>query len=181
MKRLLLSGIVLVIYVLVVVTTQVFSTNTGRIKGKVINIKTKEAVPYVVVQLQGTTMGAQAGPDGEYLIINVPPGKYEMCATLTGWTSSCVKEVTIIESVTTTQDFSLTESIVATEAQIVVATRDLLKVTETANLRQISPENIKNMPAGGGAGTPQSTGRRSSRIRKHSLSRQPIGSRPLLC
>jgi len=127
MKRLLLSGIVLVIYVLVVVTTQVFSTNTGRIKGKVIDKKTKDPVAFVVVQIKGTSMGAQANQNGEYLIINVPPGKHELCATLTGWNTVCVVELSVNANATTVQDFSLEESIVETEAQIVVATRDLLK------------------------------------------------------
>ncbi len=143
MKRLLLSGIVLVIYVLVVVTTQVFSTNTGKIKGKVINAKTKDPIAFAVIQISGTTMGAQAGPNGEYLIINVPPGKYELCAMLTGWTSSCVKELTVTANVTTAQDFSLAECPMDTQAQIVVAEHNLLKPSDP---QQISPENIKNMP-----------------------------------
>ena len=58
MKRLLLSGIVLVIYVLVVVTTQVFSTNTGKIKGKVINAKTKDPVAFAVIQIIGHNYGS---------------------------------------------------------------------------------------------------------------------------
>ena len=146
MKRLLLSGIVLVIYVLVVVTTQVFSTNTGRIKGKVTDAKTKDPIAFAVIQISGTTMGAQADQNGEYMIINVPPGKYELCAMLTGWTSSCVKELTVTANVTTTQDFALTESIVQTDAQLCIAERDLLKKTETTHLRQISPADIKTMP-----------------------------------
>lgn len=147
MKRLFLSGIVLVIYVLVVVTTQVFSTNTGKIKGKVINIKTKEPVAYAVIQLSGTTMGAQADPNGEYLIINVPPGKYELCATLTGWVSSCVMELNVTANLTTTQDFSLIKRLVETEAQVVLAERDLLNLPPAPYI-EINPADIKNQPEG---------------------------------
>ncbi len=146
MKRLLLSGIVLMIYVLVVVTTQVFSTNTGRIKGKVINAKTKDPVAFAVIQIMGTTMGAQADQNGEYLLINVPPGKYELCATLTGWTKVCVQELTVSANATTAQDFALNEAVIETDVAIVVADRELSAQNETAHIRQIKPADIKNMP-----------------------------------
>ena len=93
MKRLLLIGTLLVMYVMVVVTTQLFSGNTGKIRGKIISKKSSDPVAFVVVQIKGTTMGAQANQDGEYIIINVPPGRYELCATLLGWGTVCVTEL----------------------------------------------------------------------------------------
>ncbi|MGB5107701.1 MAG: von Willebrand factor type A domain-containing protein [Candidatus Zixiibacteriota bacterium] len=146
MKRLLLIGTALVIYVLVVVTTQLFSTNTGKIRGKIINKKTKDPVAFVVVQLKGTTMGAQANKNGEYIIINVPPGKYEICASLHGWGTVCVTELTVDVNSTTVQDFSLDEAAVETEAQIVVVERDRLRVGETSDMRQFKSQSVKNMP-----------------------------------
>ncbi len=146
MKRLLLIGTLLVMYVMVVVTTQLFSGNTGKIRGKIISKKSSDPVAFVVVQIKGTTMGAQANQDGEYIIINVPPGKYELCATLLGWGTVCVTELSVAANSTTTQDFSLEEAVVETESQIVVTERDLLQQGATANLRQITRESVKNMP-----------------------------------
>ena len=147
MKRLLLIGTLLVMYVMVVVTTQLFSGNTGKIRGKIISKKSSNPVAFVVVQIKGTTMGTQANQDGEYIIINVPPGKYELCATLLGWGTVCVTELSVAANTTTTQDFSLEEAVVETQAQIAVAERDLLRKGETSDLRQITRESVKNMPS----------------------------------
>ena len=146
MKRLLLIGTLLVMYVMVVVTTQLFSGNTGKIRGKIINKKSSDPVAFVVVQIKGTSMGTQANQFGEYVIINVPPGKYELCATLPGWTTVCVTELSVAANSTTTQDFSLEEAVVETQAQIVVTERDLLQQGATSDLRQITRESVKNMP-----------------------------------
>ncbi len=146
MKRLLLIGTVLVMYVLVVLTAQIFSTNTGKIQGKIINAKSKSPISFAVVQIKGTTMGAQADQNGEYIIINVPPGAHELCVSLTGWKSLCITNLAVVANATTTQDFAMEEDTIKSEAQIVTAERDLLRQCETANLRQITKENIKNMP-----------------------------------
>ena len=146
MKRLLLIGTLLVMYVMVVVTTQLFSGNTGKIRGKIINKKSSDPVAFVVVQIKGTTMGTQANQFGEYVIINVPPGKYELCATLLGWGTVCVTELSVAANTTTTQDFSLEEAVVESQAQIVVTERDLLQKNTTSDLRQITRESVKNMP-----------------------------------
>jgi len=146
MKRFLLTAAIAALWLLAVVASQVLSGETGKIRGKIINLKTKAPIPFAVVQIDSTTMGAQADVNGEYLIINVPPGKYRLCARVTGYAVSCVTELTVSANTTTTQDFNLEESAVETEAQIVTAQRDLLKQTATANLRQITPEEIKNMP-----------------------------------
>lgn len=138
---------VLVLMLLALFTSaSVFAGSTGKIRGKIINKKSKEPVPFAVVQIDGTTMGAQADPSGEYIIINVSPGMYSITATLTGWTSVRTEKVEVRVDATANVDFAMEESIVETEAQIVTAERDLLRVTETADLRQITAESIKNMP-----------------------------------
>lgn len=146
MKRFLLTAAIAALWLLAVVASQVLSGETGKIHGKVINLKTKAPIPFAVVVIDSTTMGAQADVNGEYVIINVPPGKYRLCARVTGYVQLCVTELSVTANATTTQDFSLNESVVESQAQIITAERDLLKQTATANIRQITPEEIKNMP-----------------------------------
>ncbi len=147
MKRFLLTAAIAALWLLAVVASQVMSGETGKIRGKVINKSTKQPIASAVVVINGTTMGAQADSLGEYIIVNVPPGKYALTASVAGYSSVRVVELTVSPNSTTQQDFALEESLIQTDAQIVVAERDLLKITETANLRQVSPEEIKNMQA----------------------------------
>lgn len=138
---------VLVLLVLALfASASIFAGSTGKVKGKITDKKSKDALPFAIVQIDGTTMGAQADQNGEYIIINVPPGMYSVTASLQGRTSVRTEKVEVRVDATAQIDFSMEESIIETEAQIIVAERDLLRVTETANLRQITAEAIKNMP-----------------------------------
>ncbi len=146
MKRFLLATAIAALWLLAVVASQVLSGETGKIRGKVFNKETRQPIAAAIVVIDGTTMGAQTDSLGEFMIINVPPGKYALTASAAGYTAVRVVELTVSPNATTKQDFALEESLIRTEAQVVVAERDLLKQTATANLRQITPENIKNMP-----------------------------------
>jgi outer membrane receptor protein involved in Fe transport len=139
---------VLIIAVLAMfAASSVFAGTTGKIKGKVINKKTKEPIPGAPVQIEGTTMGALTGPDGEYMIINVSPKVYNVVAKLVGYIPMKVEGVEVTVDHTSIADLMLEETtIIIDKPQVVTAERDLLRLTETQNMRQLTAENIKNMP-----------------------------------
>ena len=66
--------------------SSVFAGTTGKIKGKVIDKKTKEPIPSATVMIEGTTMGALTGTDGEYMIADrqFDRGTYEKALLLLG-------------------------------------------------------------------------------------------------
>jgi outer membrane receptor protein involved in Fe transport len=139
---------VLIIAVLAMfAASSVFAGTTGKIRGKVINKKSKEGIPSAPVQIEGTTMGALTGPDGEFIIINVPPKMYNLVCKPVGYVSMKVEKVEVTVDHTTPCDFALDESTIQLDKQVVVvAERDLLKLSETQNMRQLTAETIKNMP-----------------------------------
>ncbi len=141
-----LRNILLLMVLALFASSAVFAGTTGKLRGKIINKKSKDAVPFAVVEIEGTTMGAQADVNGEYIIINVPPGIYTVSASITGYTTVKTQNVDIRVDATKEINFVLEESVIEMEAEIVVAQRDLLQKTETANLRQITAEEIKNKP-----------------------------------
>ncbi len=128
-------------------TSVVWAGTVGKIRGKVIDKKTKKPIPAVAVSIEGTTMGALTNPKGEYIIINVSPSTYSLAAKSPAYNTNITSKVKVTVDHTTTVDFMLEEKV--TELDIVVyvqATRDLLRITETQNLRQLTAEDIKNMP-----------------------------------
>ncbi len=139
---------VLIIAVLALfAASSVFAGTTGKIRGKITNKKTKEAIPSAPIQIEGTTMGALSGPDGEYIIINVPPKSYSLISRPVGYTPMKVEQVEVTVDHTTIIDFVLDESTIQLDKAVVVtAERDLLKLSETQNMRQLTAETIKNMP-----------------------------------
>ncbi len=125
----------------------VFAGTTGKIRGKVVNKKTKEPIPGAPVQVEGTTMGALTGPDGEYMIINVPPQVYNVVAKLVGYIPMKVEGVQVLVDHTAVADMMLEETTIQIDkTQVVTAQRDLLRLTETQNMKQLTAETIKNMP-----------------------------------
>ena len=72
-----------------------FGSITGKISGKVTDIKTGEGLPGANIILKGwgsnkivelaRPMGAASDTVGEYFIINIPPGKYAVIARMMGY------------------------------------------------------------------------------------------------
>ena len=125
----------------------VFAGTTGKIRGKVTNKKTGEPIPSAPVQIEGTTMGALTGPDGEYLIINVPPKVYSLVSRPVGYVPMKVEQLEVTVDRTAVADMALEETTInLKEVQVVTAERDLLRQTDTQNMRQLTAESIKNMP-----------------------------------
>ena len=57
---------------------------TGKIAGRVVDKDNGEALPGANMVIQGTTLGAATDVDGNYYIINVPPGIYSLRASSIG-------------------------------------------------------------------------------------------------
>jgi hypothetical protein len=87
------------------------------------------------------------GPDGEYMIINVPPKVYNLVSKLVGYIPMKIEKVEVSVDRTSVIDLSLEETTIVTDQVVtVVAPRDLLRLTETQNTRLLTAETIKNMP-----------------------------------
>jgi len=66
-----------------------FSANaeklTASIKGKVIDVNSKEPIPYATVALEGSSVGAVTNFEGEFVIEDVPMGHYHVVASCVGY------------------------------------------------------------------------------------------------
>jgi outer membrane receptor protein involved in Fe transport len=126
------------------------SATVGKISGVVKDKETGEPLPGVSIQIAGTQMGAATNPKGEYFIINVPPDKYTVKASLIGYAPMEVQNVDVLVDLTTFLDFSLvSQAIELGKGITVVAERPLLIKDQTSSLRVMEDEEIKNMPTRG--------------------------------
>jgi outer membrane receptor for ferrienterochelin and colicins len=57
----------------------------GDIEGVISDSQTGQPLPGVHVSVAGTTYGAASGPDGRYLIRNIPDGEYELIFRIIGY------------------------------------------------------------------------------------------------
>ncbi|HLZ15759.1 MAG TPA: carboxypeptidase-like regulatory domain-containing protein, partial [Cyclobacteriaceae bacterium] len=55
------------------------------ISGRVIDAKTKEPLPGAVIFLAHTSIGVSADNNGFFILDRIPPGKYDLTATMLGY------------------------------------------------------------------------------------------------
>jgi len=127
-------------------TSVIFAGTTGKIAGKVVDKRTGEPLPGAVVQLEGTTIGAQTNTNGEYVIINVPPKTYTARISLVGYVSQIVTDVRVVTDLTFSLNAELDETVIEQETQTVVAKQDYVKLTEVQNIRTMTADQIEAMP-----------------------------------
>ncbi|MGP8323129.1 MAG: TonB-dependent receptor [Methanosarcinaceae archaeon] len=120
---------------------------TGKIAGEVIDKETGEGLPGVNVYLEGTTLGASTDLEGYYVILNVPPGTYEIVAVNIGYQDQKVLNVKVSIDFTTNLDFKMGSTIYELEeAVIIVAEREMVRKDLTSSSAIVSTEEISLMP-----------------------------------
>ncbi|MGE5861805.1 MAG: TonB-dependent receptor [Ignavibacteria bacterium] len=128
------------------ITIQVIAGTTGKISGKVTDAKTKEPLFGVNVIVQGTTYGAATDADGNYFIINIPPGTYNIKASLIGYSSITFSDVNVSVDQTTKVDIVMSEEAVELENVVVSATRPIIQKDLTSTEAKVSGEDIAQLP-----------------------------------
>ena len=68
---------------------------TGKITGQVVDQTTGDPLPGANVVLSGTSLGAAADMDGQYTILYVPPGIYDLDISVIGYTKVSITTVRV--------------------------------------------------------------------------------------
>jgi len=124
-------------------------TPKGKIAGKVVDKSTGEPLPGANVLIEGTTMGAACNFDGEYFIINVPPGRYNLVASMVGYRKMVVKDVLVYVDRTTTVNFQLEPTVIEVEPVVVEARRPVIEKDKTSTSVNIESREIESAPIEG--------------------------------
>ena len=77
----------------------------------------------VLISTLGQPFGAITNAQGQYNVLNIPPGTYELRLSRVGYKPLVVREVVVSADNTTWQDATLGETRIATEPVVVTATR----------------------------------------------------------
>ena len=135
-----------VICLVTLISTVSWSATTGKIAGKVLDKDTGEPLPGANVTVLNTRLGAAADLDGDYFIINVPPGKYVVKATMIGYGAVQFNDVTVSINATATLNFKLSPQVIEGETVTVTASAMSYKKDETSSVRHVSSDQIDVLP-----------------------------------
>ncbi len=128
----------------------VISGGNGSIAGRVVDKETGEPLPGVSVIIKKTTLGIAAGEDGRYFLVEVPPGKHQVMATVMGY-KPVTEEVNISVGETYTLNFELEASPIELGGVVVTGTRtpryvkDVPLRTEVITSKHIKEKGAANL------------------------------------
>jgi len=123
-----------------------WAATTGKIAGQIVGGDTGEPLAGANIVLQGTGMGAAADVDGYFVVLNVPPGSYNVEVSMIGYATYVEENVTVNVNQTTTLDITLTSETITSETVVVTAERPVVQLDVSASQKIISVENIQDRP-----------------------------------
>jgi outer membrane receptor protein involved in Fe transport len=128
----------------------VLAQNTGKISGVVTDADTGDSIPGAQVVVVGTTLGAITDVDGNYFIIGVPVGAYDVQARFVGYQESTVAGVQVSSGYTQEINFALREGVELGEI-VVEYERPLIQKDAVGVPKIVDSEEIVNLPVRGAA------------------------------
>lgn len=143
LKRISLFTTLLLI---VSVPVGLWAATTGKLAGRVLDANTGDPLAGVNILIEGTQIGAATDLDGSYFVLNIPPGTYDVRATMVGYKDVLQKNVRISADLTTNANFSLAESIMEGEEVVVIATRPLVQKDIAAGQSITTSEDATALP-----------------------------------
>ena len=135
------------ILLLLILPVSVWAGTTGKIVGTVQDKETGETLPGVAVSIEGTKLGAMTDLSGEYIILNVPGGRYTLKATMIGYKQTVVKNVLVRPDLTTEVNVRLEPTVLEVIEPIVVeAERPLIQRDVTTSRTLVAAEELAHRP-----------------------------------
>jgi len=142
-----LKDVTIVLVALVVAGGSLHAGTTGKIAGQVTDGESRQPLPGVNVVLEGTTLGAATDAEGDYLILNVPPGVYVLKATMIGYKGVRVQGVRVSADHTARIDIPMTPTVLELEETVTVtAERPVIRKDLTSTLAAVGAEEISQLP-----------------------------------
>ena len=124
----------------------VWAQNVGRIAGVVTDAATGDPLPGVNVTVVGTPLGAATDIEGQYYILNVPPGRYAVRASMIGYQPVVVEDVVVHADRTTQVNFSLSEAAFEIGEIVVQAVRPDVERDKTATSHIVRFDEVQAVP-----------------------------------
>jgi len=122
-------------------------TGVGKMSGKVLDADTKEPLIGANIILLNTNLGAATDIDGNYYILNITPGTYEVKVSYVGYAPKTIQEVRIVANITYELDVELSTDF--TLPDIVVVDKKFFEAKSTNTVKVIDSEQISRLPVRG--------------------------------
>jgi len=124
----------------------IYSGTTGKLAGTIKDAQTGESLVGANVVIEGTNFGAATNVNGEYVILNIPPGKYNIKFSFIGYEALLMQSVVITVDQTTVLKIELNPQTIQVDEVIVTARTPLVQKDVTSSISVITREEIEALP-----------------------------------
>ncbi len=134
--------------VFLLLSTAAFAqTGVGKISGKITDADTKEPLIGANIILLNTNLGAATDIEGNYFILNITPGTYEVKVSYVGYAPKTIQEVRVVANITYELNIDLTTDF--TLPEVVVVDKKFFEEKSTNTVKVIDSEQISRLPVRG--------------------------------
>ncbi len=112
-----------IILLILTACSLVFGQDFGTLTGSVIDKETGEKLIGANIVLQAKQIGATTDANGEYLISNIPPGKYNISVSYIGYLQFTLSNYIVSAGITDTVNFALSPGTIINEEVVVTGER----------------------------------------------------------
>ena len=144
--RICLSFLTRALIILLLLPFMASASVTGKIAGRVVDKETRQALPGANVMVEGTAYGASTDANGEFFILNLPPGKVRVTASMVGYSRVRMEDVLVNTNATSTLLFELRQTVLEGEVVVVRADPMTTRKDQTSSVRHVSSETIQTLP-----------------------------------
>ena len=124
----------------------IYSGTTGKLAGTIKDAQTGEALVGANVIIEGTNFGAATNVNGEYVILNISPGRYNVKFSFIGYETTVMQDVSITVDQTTILQIVLNPQTILVDEVIVTARTPLIQKDVTSSISVITREEIEALP-----------------------------------
>ena len=124
----------------------IYSGTTGKLAGTIKDSQTGEALVGANVIIEGTNFGAATNVNGEYVILNISPGRYNVKFSFIGYETTVMQDVSITVDQTTILQIKLNPQSIQVDEVVVTARTPLIQKDVTSSISVITREEIEALP-----------------------------------
>jgi hypothetical protein len=144
-----MNRLITVLFFFLLLPGIVLAGTTGKLSGKVTDQQTGEALIGANIIVVGTSFGAATDINGEYTILNLNAGVYEVRSSYIGYQSRTITNIRVSADLTTELDFQLAAEGIQVGEVLVTAERQLINKSNTNAQRITTSDDIDALPVRG--------------------------------
>jgi outer membrane receptor protein involved in Fe transport len=135
-----------ILLLILLIPVFIYSGTTGKLSGTIKDAETGEPLVGANVIIEGTNFGAATNVNGEYVILNIAPGRYNVKFSFIGYETTLMQDVSITVDQTTILQIKLNPQTIMVDEIVVTARTPLIQKDVTSSISVITREEIEALP-----------------------------------